>query len=59
MARNDGVDRTTVRNQPRTESTIAELQPGATVSENGLTISRNDVAGSHDQIEQWAAGLGI
>lgn len=43
----------------RTESTIAELQPGATVSENGLTISRNDVAGSHDQIEQWAAGLGI
>lgn len=43
----------------RTESTIAELQPGATVSENGLTISRNDVADSHDQIAQWAAGLGL
>lgn len=43
----------------RTESTIAELQPGAAVSENGLTISRNDVADSHDQIAQWAAGLGL
>lgn len=43
----------------RTESTIAQLQPGATVSENGLTISRNDVADSHDQIAQWAAGLGL
>lgn len=26
MARNDGVDRTTVRNQPRTESTIADAE---------------------------------
>ncbi len=43
----------------RTESTIAQIQPGATVSENGLTISRNDVADSHDQIAQWAAGLGL
>ena len=43
----------------RTESTIAQMQPGATVSENGLTISRNDVADSHDQIAQWAAGLGL
>lgn len=43
----------------RTESTIADLQPEATVSEDGLTISRNDVADSHDQIAQWAAGLGL
>lgn len=43
----------------RTESTIAELQPGATVSENGLEISRNDVAGSRDQVVQWAAGFGL
>ena len=43
----------------RTESTIAQLQPGAAVSENGLAISRNDVADSHDQIAQWAAGLGL
>ena len=43
----------------RTEGTIAQLQPGAAVSENGLTISRNDVADSHDQIAQWGAGLGL
>ena len=27
MARNDGVDRTTVRNQPRTENNIADAEP--------------------------------
>ena len=43
----------------RTEGTIAQLQPGAAVSENGLTIARNDVADSHDQIAQWGAGLGL
>lgn len=43
----------------RTESTIAQLQPGATVSENGLTISRNDVAQSREEVAQWAAGLGL
>lgn len=43
----------------RTESTIAELQPGAIVSENGLTVSRNDVAGSRDEVAQWAAGFGL
>ena len=43
----------------RTESTIAQMQPGATVSENGLTISRNDVAQSREQVAQWAAGLGL
>ena len=43
----------------RTLDTIAELQPGATVSENGLTISRNDVAGSAEEIAAWAEGLGL
>lgn len=43
----------------RTESTIAELQPGAIVSKNGLTVSRNDVAGSRDEVAQWAAGFGL
>lgn len=43
----------------RTESTIAQLQPGATVREDGLTISRNDVAQSREEVAQWAAGLGL
>ncbi len=42
-----------------TERTIAELQPGASVSSDGLSISRNDVADSADEVEAWAAGLGI
>ena len=43
----------------QTESTIAQLQPGATVSENGLAISRNSVAGSRDQVAAWAESLGL
>lgn len=43
----------------RTESTIAELQPNATVSENGLTISRNDVADSAEEVASWAESLGV
>ncbi len=43
----------------RTESTIAALQPGATVSENGLTISRNDVADSAEEIAAWVESLGL
>ena len=43
----------------RTESTIAELQPDAVVSENGLTISRNDVVGSAQQVADWVASLGL
>ena len=42
----------------RTESTIAVLQPNAVVSENGLTISRDDVSDSYDRIAQWAMELG-
>ena len=43
----------------RTESTIARLQPGAVMSENGLTISRNDVADSAAEIRAWAEGLNL
>lgn len=43
----------------RTESTIAALQPNATVSDNGLSISRNDVANSADDVAAWAEGLGL
>ncbi len=43
----------------QTESTIAQLQPGATVRENGLAISRNSVAGSRDQVAAWAESLGL
>ena len=42
-----------------TENTIARLQPDAVVSENGLTISRNDVAGSAEEVAAWAEGLGL
>lgn len=43
----------------RTERTISELQPGATVSENGLAISRGSVADSGDEIAAWAESLGL
>lgn len=43
----------------QTEATIAALQPNATVSENGLAISRNDVAESGDEIAAWASSLGL
>lgn len=43
----------------RTVSTIANLQPDATVSEDGLSLSRNNVAGSAQTVIDWAAGLGF
>lgn len=43
----------------RTQSTIAELQPEATVREDGLALSRNDVADSAEQVTAWAQGLGL
>ena len=43
----------------RTESTIAGLQPGAEVSGNGFSISRNEVADSADEVAAWAQGLGL
>ena len=42
-----------------TVAEIAALQPGAQVSENGLSISRNDVAGGEEEIRSWAEGLGL
>ena len=43
----------------RTISTIEELQPNATVIEDGLTISRNDVAESENEIVNWIESLGL
>ena len=42
-----------------TVSTIAELQPDAEVSDDGLSIPRNEVADAEDEISSWAAGLGL
>lgn len=41
----------------RTESTIAQMQPNASVNENGLTVSRNDVAESYEDVFQWAENI--
>lgn len=43
----------------RTISTIAELQPGATVMEDGLSISRNSVPDAQSDVTGWIAGLGL
>lgn len=40
-----------------TVNTIAQLQPNATVSTEGFTISRNDVPGSSDKVIAWVEGL--
>lgn len=37
-----------------TREAISELQPGAFVSDNGLSVARDDLAGSEDVIRQWA-----
>lgn len=42
-----------------TVSTIAELQPDAQVSEDGLSIPRNDVADAESEITSWAEELGL
>lgn len=36
-----------------TISTIQELEPNANVYEQGLSISRNDVENSSEEIRQW------
>lgn len=41
----------------RTVSTIQELQPEAAVSEDGLSISRGDVADAAQQAMDWASSL--
>ena len=43
----------------RTIQTIAELQPNATVVEDGLSISRNSVPEAQSEVTSWAAGLDI
>ncbi len=43
----------------RTIQTIQELQPGATVVEDGLSISRNNVADAQSDVASWVADLGI
>ena len=42
-----------------TVDTIAELQPNATVSDEGLAISRNDMADSASDVAAWAESLPI
>lgn len=36
---------------------ISSLQPGAMVSDNTLSLSRNSVAGSADEVIRWAESL--
>ena len=43
----------------RTVDSIAQLQPNATVWDDPLVLSRNDVAGSADQVIDWAEGLNL
>lgn len=43
----------------RTVRTIAELQPDATVVEDGLAISRNSVTEAQSDVEDWVAGLDV
>lgn len=42
-----------------TVNTISQLQPGTHVSENTLSLSRNDVAGSEEKVIAWAESLGL
>ena len=42
-----------------TVNTISQLQPDAQVREDGLSISRNDVADAEEEIRSWAEGLGL
>lgn len=42
-----------------TIETISELQPGAHVSENTLSLSRNSVADSEEKVVSWAESLGL
>lgn len=42
-----------------TVSAIADLQPGATISENTLSLSRDNVAGSEEEVIAWAQNLGL
>ena len=43
----------------RTIQTISELQPNATVISDGLSISRNSVAGAENEVVNWVNGLNL
>lgn len=43
----------------RTIQTIQELQPEATVIEDGLSISRNSVPEAQEDVAEWVAGLDL
>ena len=43
----------------RTIQTIEELQPDASVIEDGLSISRNDVPDAQGEVQAWISGLGL
>lgn len=43
----------------RTISNIQELQPGATVIEDGLSISRNSLAEAQSAVAEWVQGLDL
>ena len=43
----------------RTIQTIRDLQPNATVEENGLSISRNSVPEAESDVTEWISGLGL
>ena len=43
----------------RTIRTISELQPDATVISDGLSISRNNVAGAENEVVNWVNGLNL
>ena len=40
-----------------TVDTIASLQPQASVSDQGLSISRNDVSDAQGTVSEWLSGL--
>lgn len=42
-----------------TTDTISQLQPDAQVSDNTLSLSREDVAEAEDEVKDWAEGLGL
>ena len=42
-----------------TRQTIAELEPGATIVNDGLAISRNSVAEAEASVVDWVRGLGL
>lgn len=43
----------------RTIQTIEELQPNATVVEEGLSISRNSVPEAQSEVVSWVSGLNL